>query len=63
LGVIFSLSGVWEYNGKKKGIEFRQLSKEWRNLVGGYYHRTIKFKEWLENQNDKTGISRSEGRR
>lgn len=41
LGVIFSLSGVWEYNGKKKGIEFRQLSKEWRNLVRGYYHRTI----------------------
>jgi len=38
LGVIFSLSGAWEYNGKKKGIEFRQLSKGWRSCVSNYYH-------------------------
>jgi hypothetical protein len=51
LGVIFSLSGVWEYNGKKKGIEFRQLSKEWRNLVKivDLHSLVIRFKE-------KTGI-------
>jgi hypothetical protein len=35
LGVIFTLSGVWEYNGRRRGICFRKTSEEWRDLVSG----------------------------
>lgn len=41
LGVIFSLSGAWEYNGKKNGIEFRRLNSNWLNLVKMYYDQSI----------------------
>ncbi|MDD4239569.1 MAG: hypothetical protein PHT62_13610, partial [Desulfotomaculaceae bacterium] len=37
LGVIFSLSGMWEYNGKERGILFRRLNRDWRELVKDYY--------------------------
>lgn len=41
LGVILTLSGAWEYNGKKIGIEFRRLSKDWRNCVRDYYDQAL----------------------
>jgi hypothetical protein len=39
LGVILSLSGAWEYNGKKRGIKFKSIIK--CNLVNDYYHKSI----------------------
>lgn len=37
LGVILTLSGAWEYNGKKIGIEFRRFDKKWCSCVQNYY--------------------------
>lgn len=30
LGAIFSLAGVWEFNGKTRGIQFKHRGKEWK---------------------------------
>lgn len=45
LGVIFSLSGVWEFNGKERGFQFRRLNKDWRDLIRGYYCQSITVDE------------------
>jgi len=37
LGVIFTISGVWEYNGMKRGIRFRKISNNWKDKIEGYY--------------------------
>lgn len=41
LGVILTLSGAWEYNGKKIGIGFRRLDEDWRSCVRGYYNQAL----------------------
>lgn len=45
LGVIFSLSGAWEYNGKERGIKFRRLNQDWCDLIKVYYYRSIAANE------------------
>lgn len=37
LGVIFYLSGVWDYNGKMRGMRFRGISNNWYELVKSFY--------------------------
>jgi hypothetical protein len=45
LGVIFSNSGVWQYNGRKRNMKFKKLSEDWRNLINNYYKNCKKFSE------------------
>lgn len=33
LGVIFSRSKVWEYNGKMRGMKFKRISNNWCGLI------------------------------
>lgn len=39
LGVIFYKAGVWDYNGKKRGIQHRRISDNWKKLVRNYYEK------------------------
>ena len=41
LGVIFSLSGVWQFNGKERWIQFKQLNENWNNLIRDCYYQLI----------------------
>ncbi|NPE29572.1 glycosyltransferase family 4 protein [Methanococcoides sp. SA1] len=36
IGSIFYRAGVWEYNGKKRGIQFRRITDEWQKLMKSY---------------------------
>ena len=40
LGAIFFKSGVWDYNGKKKGIKFKGKGTGWCKAVTKYYLKT-----------------------
>lgn len=37
LGVIFTLSGVWSFNGRKRGIQFKKNNSQWQELLKQYY--------------------------
>jgi hypothetical protein len=37
LGAVFSLAGVWESNGMKRGIQFRHCKKEWKETLKESY--------------------------
>ncbi|BCZ45838.1 hypothetical protein psyc5s11_19050 [Clostridium gelidum] len=37
LGVIFTLSGVWSFNGRKRGIKFKKNNDKWQESVKEYY--------------------------
>jgi len=37
LGVIFVLSGLWQYNGEIRGIKFRKIEDGWKNKITNYY--------------------------
>lgn len=37
LGVILYKAGVWDYNGKMRGIQHKRISDNWRELVRKYY--------------------------
>ncbi len=37
LGTIFTNSGAWLYNGKKKNIEFKKNTENWFQKVNDYY--------------------------
>ena len=37
LGVILYKTGVWDYNGKKRGIQHKRISDNWREMVRKYY--------------------------
>ena len=39
LGAMFFRSGVWDYNGKKRGIKFRGTGIDWCEAVTKYYLR------------------------
>lgn len=37
ISAIFVLAGVWDYNGRKKDMEFKKKSDDWIGLVNEYY--------------------------
>ena len=39
LGVIFYKAGVWDYNNKKKGIQHKRISDNWKDNVRNYYEK------------------------
>ena len=41
LGPIFFMSGVWDYNGRKRGIMFKRMSMDWCRLIKRYYKRSV----------------------
>ncbi|WP_440953219.1 glycosyltransferase family 4 protein [Methanococcoides sp. FTZ1] len=42
IGAIFHQAGVWEYNGKKRGIQFRKVSDDWHKLMKSYYGECVR---------------------
>ncbi|NYT19536.1 MAG: glycosyltransferase family 1 protein, partial [Methanosarcinales archaeon] len=42
IGSIFHQAGVWEFNGKKRGIQFRKITDDWHKLMKSYYVECIK---------------------
>ncbi len=45
LGAIFYHSGVWKWNGQKRGIKFLQNSDNWCEKITYYYHDSLKNME------------------
>lgn len=41
LGVIFTLSGAWSFNGSKKGIQFKKNNSPWQELLREYYINSV----------------------
>ena len=41
LGAIFSRSGIWEYNGKIRGIQFRRNLDQWREPLRIHCQRSL----------------------
>ena len=41
LGPVLTNAGIWEYNGKKRNIQFRTNNKEWEKLLQAYYERHL----------------------
>ncbi len=41
LGVIFNKAGVWDYNGKKRGIQHKRISDNWKRLIRNYYKNGV----------------------
>lgn len=41
IGSIFYKAGIWGYNGKSKGIQFRKIRDNWRELLKAYYLKQI----------------------
>ena len=37
IGAIFSDSGVWAYNGKKRGIKFKKNNNKWKEGIEALY--------------------------
>ncbi|SES95254.1 Glycosyltransferase involved in cell wall bisynthesis [Methanococcoides vulcani] len=51
IGSIFHQAGVWEYNGKKRGIQFRKVTDDWHMLMKSYYGECIKELDETEQYN------------
>ncbi|MDO9536127.1 MAG: hypothetical protein Q7J85_12550 [Bacillota bacterium] len=41
LGAIFSNSGAWLYNGKKRSMKFKRNTEDWLKVVKDYYEKSI----------------------
>lgn len=41
LGAIFTLSGAWSYNGRKRGIQFKKNTVDWKKSIMTYYLREL----------------------
>lgn len=41
LGAIFSNSGAWLHNGKKRGMEFKRNTGDWAGVVTDYYRKKL----------------------
>jgi hypothetical protein len=41
VGAIFSSSGAWLHNGKKRGMEFKRNTGDWAGAVKDYYRKKL----------------------
>ena len=46
IGALFFKSGVWNYNGKKKGIKFKGTGIDWCQSTIKYYKKTLKSSDY-----------------
>lgn len=41
IGVIFTLSDIWEFNNQKRGMKFRKKSANWEKQLKTYYEEKV----------------------
>lgn len=41
IAALFFYSGIWDYNGKLKGMEFWKLQEDWREILSSFYSKSL----------------------